>query len=48
MSILKFKTHEEVVARANATVYGLAAGVWSQNIDTVRRGEALRLYFIPC
>lgn len=31
MSILKFCTEEEVVRRANSTIYGLAAGVCSQN-----------------
>lgn len=31
MSILKFSTEEEVVRRANHTIYGLAAGVCSQN-----------------
>jgi aldehyde dehydrogenase (NAD+) len=31
MSILKFRTDEEVVRRANNTMYGLAAGVCSQN-----------------
>lgn len=31
MQILKFSTDEEVVERANNTVYGLAAGVFSQN-----------------
>jgi len=35
MSIMKFKTIEEVVARANNTSYGLAAGVWTQNIDNI-------------
>ncbi|KAL2903237.1 Aldehyde dehydrogenase family 2 member B7 mitochondrial [Bienertia sinuspersici] len=33
-SILKFKSLEEVVRRANASDYGLAAGVFTQNIDT--------------
>ncbi|KAI4350740.1 hypothetical protein L6164_005162 [Bauhinia variegata] len=32
-SILKFKDLEEVIRRANATPYGLAAGVFTQNID---------------
>ena len=32
MSIMKFTTDEEVVARANNTIYGLAAGVVSNNI----------------
>jgi len=31
MSILKFSTDEEVVERANATMYGLAAGIFSNN-----------------
>jgi aldehyde dehydrogenase (NAD+) len=32
MSIIKFKNVEEVVKRANATVYGLAAAVWTRDI----------------
>ena len=32
MSIIKFKDVEEVVKRANATVYGLAAAVWTRDI----------------
>ncbi len=35
MSILKWKTVDEVVKRANKSEYGLAAGVWSKNIDTI-------------
>lgn len=34
MSILKFKTLEEVTKRANASKYGLAAGIWTKNINT--------------
>jgi aldehyde dehydrogenase (NAD+) len=34
MSILKFKTIDEVVKRANRNDYGLAAGVWTTSIDT--------------
>ncbi|KAG2485836.1 hypothetical protein HYH03_015419 [Edaphochlamys debaryana] len=34
-SIMKFKTLDEVIKRANDTNYGLAAGVFSSNIDTV-------------
>ncbi|XP_057528799.1 aldehyde dehydrogenase family 2 member B7, mitochondrial-like [Amaranthus tricolor] len=33
-SILKFKDLNEVVRRANSTQYGLAAGVFTQDIDT--------------
>jgi aldehyde dehydrogenase (NAD+) len=32
MSILKFKTPEEVAERANRTVYGLTAAVWTRDI----------------
>ncbi|KAF3954882.1 hypothetical protein CMV_019829 [Castanea mollissima] len=34
-TIFKFKDLDEVIRRANATHYGLAAGIFSQNIDTV-------------
>ena len=34
-TILKFKTLDEVIQRANATHYGLAAGVFSNNINTI-------------
>lgn len=33
MQILKFKTLEEVVERANDTKYGLAAAVFTKDID---------------
>ncbi|PON93365.1 Succinylglutamate-semialdehyde dehydrogenase [Trema orientale] len=33
-SILKFKEIDEVIRRANTTRYGLAAGVFTKNIDT--------------
>ncbi|XP_054258454.1 aldehyde dehydrogenase, mitochondrial isoform X2 [Macrosteles quadrilineatus] len=33
--LLKFKTIDEVIERANNTQYGLAAAVYSKNIDTV-------------
>jgi aldehyde dehydrogenase (NAD+) len=32
MSIIKFSDIEEVVDRANRTMYGLAAGVWTRDI----------------
>ncbi|WP_269913372.1 betaine-aldehyde dehydrogenase [Acinetobacter sp. HY1485] len=37
MSILYYDTEEEVIARANDTIYGLAAGVVSQNINRAHR-----------
>lgn len=33
MSIIKFKDIDEVIQRANNTMYGLAAGVWTQDIS---------------
>jgi aldehyde dehydrogenase (NAD+) len=33
VTVLPFKTMEEVVERANNTQYGLAAAVWTKNID---------------
>lgn len=35
--VLPFENLDEVVARANASDYGLAAGVWSSNVNTVQR-----------
>jgi len=37
LSILKFDKDADVLARANASVYGLAAGFWSQDVTRVRR-----------
>jgi len=31
--ILKFKTTEELIERANKTVYGLAAAIFTNNLD---------------
>ncbi len=33
MSIIKFKDLDEVIKRANATIYGLAAAVWTRDIS---------------
>ena len=37
MSVLKFTDEDEAIARANATDYGLAAGVFSQDISRAHR-----------
>ncbi|MET0455757.1 MAG: aldehyde dehydrogenase family protein [Mycobacterium sp.] len=38
--VLPFDTLDEVVDRANASDYGLAAGVWSTNVNTVHRATS--------
>lgn len=37
MSVLKFNNEDEVIARANDTPYGLAAGVFTQNLQRAHR-----------
>ena len=37
MSIIKFKDIDEVIQRANDTMYGLAAAIWTQDISKVHR-----------
>ncbi len=37
MSILRFTDEEEVIQRANATQYGLAAGLFTQNLSRAHR-----------
>ncbi|GAM21005.1 hypothetical protein SAMD00019534_041800 [Acytostelium subglobosum LB1] len=37
--IFKFKTVEEVIERANNTIYGLAAGLWTQDISKAHKVE---------
>ncbi|XP_074362431.1 aldehyde dehydrogenase 1-like [Apium graveolens] len=51
MSVLKFKTTGEVIRRANATKYGLAAGVITNNLDTantVSRSIRAGVIWINC
>jgi acyl-CoA reductase-like NAD-dependent aldehyde dehydrogenase len=33
MSIIKWRTMDEIVYRANNTLFGLAAGVWTKDVD---------------
>lgn len=40
ISVESFKSEEEAVTRANSTIYGLAAGFWTRNIDRTRRVAA--------
>jgi len=43
LSALPFDDIDDAITRANDSVYGLAAGVWSKNVDTVHRvARALR------
>jgi aldehyde dehydrogenase (NAD+) len=37
LAIIKFKTADEVIARANATSYGLAAAVWTENLRVAQK-----------
>lgn len=37
LTLLRFDDDADVLARANATPYGLAAGLWSQDVTRVRR-----------
>jgi aldehyde dehydrogenase (NAD+) len=37
LAIMKFKTAEEVIARANETPFGLAAAVWTSNVFTMQK-----------
>jgi aldehyde dehydrogenase (NAD+) len=43
LSVLPFDTEQEVVARANATPFGLGAGMWTRDVGRAHRvGKALR------
>ncbi|CAK9150886.1 unnamed protein product [Ilex paraguariensis] len=51
MSLLKFKTIEEVITRANATKYGLAAGIVTNDLNianTVSRSIRAGVIWINC
>ncbi|KAL2479723.1 Aldehyde dehydrogenase family 2 member C4 [Abeliophyllum distichum] len=51
MSVLKFKTVEEVIKRANATKYGLAAGIMTNDLNTantVSRSIRAGVIWINC
>jgi aldehyde dehydrogenase (NAD+) len=51
MSIIKFKTIDEVIQRANATQYGLVSGIFTKSIDSaVEISNALRTgqVFVNC
>jgi aldehyde dehydrogenase (NAD+) len=37
VSVLPFKGIDEVIQRANSTYYGLAAGIWTKNLDKAHR-----------
>jgi aldehyde dehydrogenase (NAD+) len=37
MSVMKFKDMDELVDRANNTIYGLAAAVWTRDISKAHR-----------
>lgn len=51
MSLMKFKTVEEAISRANSTKYGLAAGIVTKDLDianTVSRSVRAGVVWINC
>ena len=44
LSVLTFRTDDEAIALGNATVYGLASAVWTNDLSRARRvSKALRM-----
>jgi acyl-CoA reductase-like NAD-dependent aldehyde dehydrogenase len=41
LSVMTFENEEELVERANRTIYGLVAGVWTQDVKKAHRTAAL-------
>ena len=37
VSVLPFTSYDEMIGRANSTNYGLAAGIWTKDIDKAHR-----------
>jgi len=51
MSIMKFKTIDEVIARANKSNYGLAAGVVTSSVDNylkIANGLRVGTMYVNC
>jgi len=51
MSILKFKDLDELIERANKTIYGLAAGIWTTDLSkahTVAHGIRAGTVWVNC
>jgi aldehyde dehydrogenase (NAD+) len=51
MSIIPFKNIDEVVERANRTTYGLAAAVWTRDIqkaDAIANGVRAGTVWVNC
>ncbi len=40
LTVLKFSDIDDAIKQANNTIYGLAAGIWTQNINTANRMAA--------
>ncbi len=40
LSVLRFRELDDAVARANASMFGLAGGVWTRDLDTANRTSA--------